>query len=79
MSFTDEDLRQLKQSPQGNEAFVWIPTIWFIALLSRLEAAEDVADVDSHEVNCRELLDEPEFCTCAVGVKKALWRRIAGK
>lgn len=68
MTFTDDDMKRLKESLKGT--YRNLPIDDLAALLSRLVAAERVADHFQHKANT-------ECLECEVSLEA--WRKAAGK
>lgn len=83
MTFTDEDLKRLKEDLHKNKVRTGIRTHIHYrrepleALLARLEAAEALAEDHAwHEADCSSPSEE---CDCGYAEDRAKWRKAAGK
>lgn len=75
MTFTDEDLKQLKDDIEKTEKSgdcIHILTPHLKALLARLEAAE--RNMGGHSEKCSK-----EQCLCSKKDRELAWRKLAGK
>lgn len=85
MSFTDEDLKRLKEwmaTPRGPRFGLFPEDVE--GLLARLEAAEKLAlrSWTGHKKDCIEgknLSGGPSSCICDMGDSLMVWRKSCGK
>jgi hypothetical protein len=80
--FTGDDLKRLKSFVDQHGLSPKTINIDMMALLARLEAAENIAEKPTHLDGCAEIsegYDLPRPCDCGMSRLRSIWLERAGK
>jgi len=77
MIFTDDDLKRWKESFEEIGLQHCLGKEEAMALLARLQAAENVVKLGWHTGTCLQEIGQP--CDCPYGPVYETWRKMAGK